>query len=108
MLQRRGSGDQTKRRQMSCPPPLSVPEIPPAKFPRIRQRIDPAQSLGSSLLRTAAHQRLPPPHRGPSAGLQMATDHLEMLAEPHRLPGSDLRGGLEEKQKPLSRLARSD
>jgi hypothetical protein len=48
-----------------------------------------------------------PSHRGPGAGLQMAADHLEMLAEPHAVQGSDLRSGVKEKQKPLSRPARS-
>ena len=107
-LQRGGAGDQTKRGQTSCPSALSVSEIPSTKFPRIRQGIDPAQSLGSGLLRAAAHQRLRAPHRGAGAGLQMAADPLEMLAESHGIQGSPLRSSVEEKQKPFSRPARSD
>src|SRR6266581_5243057 len=108
MLQRGLTGDQAERGQMSHPSPLSVLEILEAKFPRIRQGIDPAQSLGRGLLWAAAKQRMQPPHRGPGAGLQMAAHYLEMLAEPQHLQRANLRGGLEEKREPFSRPARSD
>ena len=42
------------------------------------------------------------------AGLQMAAHYLEMLADPQPLQGGNLRGSLEEKQKPASPSARSD
>src|SRR6266700_6084565 len=103
MLQRGRTGDQAERGQMSRPSPLPVPEIPEAKFPRIRPGIDPAQPLGGCLLRTATKQRLRPPYRGPGAGLQMAADYLEMLAEPPHLQRGNLRGGIEEKPQPFSR-----
>src|SRR5205809_2178435 len=108
ILQRGRSGDQAKRGQMFHPSTLPLPEVSQAEFPRIRQGIDPAQPLGSGLLWAAAQQRMRPPHSSAGAGLQMAADHLEVLADSHHLQGGDLRGGFEEKQKPAHRPARSD
>ncbi len=80
-LQRHCPGDQTERRQTLHPSPLPLPDFLQAKLPRIRQGIHPAQPLGRGVLLATAGQRLWASHGGARAGLQMATDHLEMLAD---------------------------
>src|ERR1041385_9307315 len=78
---------------MLRPPPLSLSEVHPPELSRIRQGIDPAQPLGRGLLRSAAPEGLPSSHRRARLGLQMATDYLEMLADPLDLQRGDLRSG---------------
>ena len=100
------AGDQAQRGLLSHSPALSVPEVSPAKLPRVCQGKHPVESLGGGVLFAAAQQGLSAPHGGAGAGVQMAAGDLALLAGAHALSGADLRGGVAQAGQPAGGIVR--
>ena len=88
-LHRRGPGDQAAAAAVATfTGAICCPEVPPAKLPRVCQGKHFVEPLGGGLLPATTHQGLSASHGGAGAGLQMAADHLALLAESHTLSRS--------------------
>ena len=89
-LHRHRPGDEAQWRKLLYSSALSVSQVPPAKFSRVCQGKHFVEPLGGGVLSATTEQGQSAPHRRARTGIQVAADHLALLAGPQTLRRADV------------------